>query len=138
MPGVTRCDLAKHILVIEDDADMARSVCDVLEAMGYGIISVESGRAALEYLRHGVLPSLILLDMMMPEMDGWQFRAEQQRLSRAAEIPVVVVTADGRAPSKAASIQADGWVEKPFAIATLLGEIERLIGVAEEEATPPP
>ena len=69
--------------------------------------------------------------MMMPVMDGWQFREEQRKLPALDSIPVLTVTADGDARGKAASIQAAGHVVKPFMIDRLLDEVERICGVPE-------
>jgi len=124
--------MAKLILIVEDDIDVAQSVADVLEAAGYRTTIAANGRAALDHLLkngHNGHPDLILLDMMMPIMDGWQFREEQRKLAALDSIPVVTVTADGDARGKAASIQAAGHVSKPFMIDSLLDEVERICGV---------
>jgi len=86
---------------------------------------------ALDHLRKNNHPDLILLDMMMPVMDGWKFREEQRKLPALASIPVVTVTADGDARGKAASIQAAGHIAKPVEIDSLLDEVERICGLPE-------
>ena len=101
---------AKHILIVEDDHDVAQSVAEVLEASGYGTGIAANGLEALDYLQTHTQTDLILLDMMMPVMDGWQFREEQRKLPAFDSIPVVIVTADGNARGKAEAIQADGLV----------------------------
>ncbi|MGH7272067.1 MAG: response regulator, partial [Polyangiaceae bacterium] len=75
-------------------------------------------------------PALILLDMMMPVMDGWEFRDEQKKMPEVFSIPVVTVTADGNARGKASSIGAAGHLAKPVSIDSLLDEVERLCGRA--------
>jgi CheY-like chemotaxis protein len=72
--------------------------------------------------------------MMMPVMNGWQFREEQRKLPALDSIPVVTITADGDARAKAASIQAAGHVAKPVTIDRLLDEVERICGVPEASA----
>jgi CheY-like chemotaxis protein len=123
--------MAKLILIVEDDHDVAQSVAEVLEASGYGTGIAANGREALDYLQQHEHPDLILLDMMMPVMDGWQFREEQRKLPVVGSIPVVIVTADGNARGKAAAIQAAGLVAKPVTIDGLLNEVERVCGVPD-------
>jgi CheY-like chemotaxis protein len=122
---------AKHILIVEDDHDVAQSVAEVLEASGYGTGIAANGREALDYLQTNTHPDLILLDMMMPVMDGWQFREEQRKLPAFDSIPVVIVTADGNARGKAEAIQAAGLVSKPVTIDGLLNEVERICGIPD-------
>ncbi len=123
--------MAKRILIVEDDLDVAESVAEVLETAGYCTAIACNGREALDHLRKNNHPDLILLDMMMPVMDGWQFREEQRKLPTLDSIPVVTVTADGDARGKAASIQAAGHVAKPVTIDSLLDEVERICGVPD-------
>jgi CheY-like chemotaxis protein len=124
--------MAKQILIVEDDLDVARLLGEVLEAEGYRTDIAANGYEALDHLqKNNHRPDLILLDMMMPVMDGWKFREEQRKLPAFASIPVVTVTADSDARGKAASIQAAGYVAKPLSIDTLLDEVERICGVHE-------
>ena len=124
--------LPKLILIVEDDRDVARLLAEVLETEGYRTAIAANGCEALDHLRKNHhRPDLILLDMMMPVMDGWKFREEQQKLPALASIPVVTVTADGDARGKAASIQAAGYIAKPLSIDSLLDEVERICGLHE-------
>ena len=123
---------AKHILIVEDDHDVAQSVAEVLESSGYGTGIAANGREALDYLKTNTHPDLILLDMMMPVMDGWQFREEQRKSPAFDSIPVVIVTADGNARGKAEAIQAAGLVSKPVTIDGLLNEVERICGIPDD------
>ena len=123
--------MAKLILIVEDDRDVARLLAEILEAEGYRTDVAGNGYEALDHLRKNGHTDLILLDMMMPVMDGWKFREEQRKLPAIASIPVVTVTADGDARGKAASIQAAGYVAKPLRIDTLLDEVERICGLPE-------
>jgi len=122
---------AKHILIVEDDHDVAQSVAEVLQSSGYGTGIAANGREALDYLQRNTQTDLILLDMMMPVMDGWQFREEQRKLPALDSIPVVIVTADGNARGKAEAIQAAGLVSKPVTIDGLLNEVERICGIPD-------
>jgi CheY-like chemotaxis protein len=122
---------AKLILVVEDDPDLAQLVGEVLESAGYRTAIAGNGVEALDQLRANTHPDLILLDMMMPVMDGWTFREEQCKEPALASIPVVAVTADGDARGKAAAIQAAGYVTKPITIDSLLDAVERVCGLPD-------
>ena len=84
-----------HLLVVEDDSDIRTAMVAILEDEGFQVTAHEDGRSALEFLRASVtaLPSLILLDLMMPIMNGWEFREQQLADPKLDKIPVVVVTA---------------------------------------------
>jgi len=75
------------VLVVEDDRDVRESLVAVLEDAGYRVMSAADGRAALDLLRAGPRPAVILLDLMMPVMDGFEFRAEQVRDPSLADVP---------------------------------------------------
>jgi CheY-like chemotaxis protein len=81
------------ILIVDDDTDVREVLGELLADEGYETRMCPNGRAALDMLRGGARPRLILLDLMMPVMDGWQFRAEQLRDAALRNIPVVVMTA---------------------------------------------
>src|SRR6516165_4861574 len=88
-----------RVLVVEDDHDVRVAVRLVLEDEGYQVDSVTDGRRALEHLeRSAQLPDLILLDLMMPGMDGWDFAARLRANPRLCSIPVVVVSAFDELP----------------------------------------
>src|SRR5205814_8831977 len=84
-----------RILVVDDDPDIRDSLREVLEDEGYDVSCVGNGREALDHLKAASpRPCVILLDLMMPVMDGWQFRREQKKLEpELANIPLVVITA---------------------------------------------
>ncbi len=119
---------AARVLIVEDDADVAGAMADVLEAEGYVVAIAANGHEALQQLESDDRPDLILLDMMMPLMDGWTFRAEQETRLPIASIPVVLVTADGHARSKASSLKANGYLNKPVTVDRLLDEVARFCG----------
>lgn len=118
--------MAGHtIMIVEDNQEIREALMEVLDEEGYQSIGVAHGEEALAQLRAGTYPHLILLDLMMPVMDGWQFRAEQQRDPALARIPVVVLTADGAAEAKARQLGATGHLHKPVHIEQLLATITR-------------
>jgi CheY-like chemotaxis protein len=84
----------KVILLVDDDADVRASVGTLLGLVGFHVEKATDGQEALSYLRTHPAPSLIILDLLMPGMDGWEFRKEQRRDSTLAHIPVVVISSD--------------------------------------------
>jgi CheY-like chemotaxis protein len=95
-----------HILIVEDDKDLRDTLCDALELEGYVAVCVENGQAALRHLSTGARPCMILLDLMMPVMDGWTFRRELMKDDSLAAIPVIVMTAAPQARAGAVASQA--------------------------------
>ena len=79
------------ILLVDDDADCREMLADLLSNEGYMVVSAANGRQALDYLS-GSTAALIILDLMMPVMSGWEFLAQQKRDDRVRSVPVVVVT----------------------------------------------
>ena len=82
-----------RILVVEDDEDAREAMVALLQMKGYRAVPAGNGKEALDYLNRAPVPDLIILDLWMPVMDGWQFRNEQIKDPRLAEIPVIVLTA---------------------------------------------
>ena len=115
----------RRVLIVEDDLDIRDVLTQVLEYEGYEVAAAGNGREALDYLRSHEKPGLILLDLMMPVMDGWQFRNEQQQDEALNSIPVVILSADGNAYQKAAVIRAAGYLRKPVELETLLDTVNR-------------
>jgi CheY-like chemotaxis protein len=114
-----------HILVVDDDEDTRNSMAMVLELQGYGVVTAANGQEALERLRDADLPCLILLDLMMPVLDGWQFRDQQRQDPALAPIPVVVVSAHGALDEKAAALDAAAYLRKPIELDQLLNTVQR-------------
>lgn len=108
-------------MIVEDARDIREIIARLYESEGYEVIGASDGSEALEKLREqSVLPTFILLDLMMPGMDGYQFRAEQEKDPRLASVPVIVMTADANAREKSIKIGAKGYIKKPAEISTLL------------------
>jgi CheY-like chemotaxis protein len=117
-----RDDARRNVLVVDDDRDVRDTVAEVLEDAGYLVTTAEDGWAALSHLRKSTkLPAVILLDLMMPTMDGWQFRAEQKKDPRLSPIPIVAFSARDHARP----LDAADWLRKPVALDTLLHVVAR-------------
>lgn len=117
-------DAAPRILVAEDDIDLGETVCEILRMSGYRATHAADGLAALQILGQGGLHDLILLDLMMPRMDGWAFRKAQLRDRKLKNIPVVVLSAAGETVKP---IQADSLLRKPVTPEKLLATIKRFL-----------
>ena len=118
--------MSKNILVVEDDEDITENVRALLESEGYQVSAAPNGRAALETLEGtSPLPSVILLDLMMPVMTGYEFREAQLTNPRIAALPVVLMTADGHIGDKATRLGAAATLRKPFDINELLRVVGR-------------
>jgi CheY-like chemotaxis protein len=112
----------KHILIVEDDKDLRDTLRDALELEGYAAVSVENGRAALRHLATGAKPCMILLDLMMPVMDGWTFRQELLKDRSLAAIPVVVMTAATAA--RASAVASHATLYKPLHMGRVIDVVQ--------------
>jgi CheY-like chemotaxis protein len=112
------------LLIVDDDPDILETMGMVLEACGYRVISARDGQSALDLLRGGEQPALIILDLMMPGMDGWTFLSEQQGDPALAAIPVVVVSGDTDAVHRAANHKVAAALCKPVDVDTLLAAVQ--------------
>ena len=117
--------MAFTILLVEDDFDVRQALAETLREEGYTVDCASDGVEALEYLRAGGEPGLILLDLMMPRMSGSEFRTAQVKDPALAHFPVVLLSADGRMREKAIALQTAGAVRKPIDLPELLRIIER-------------
>ncbi len=109
------------VLVIEDDQDVSDAMSETLGDAGYAVATARNGAIALSALRAArELPALILLDLMMPVMDGAHFLMVMRNDARLATLPVVLVTADGHATTKAARLGVQGGIKKPVQLNELL------------------
>ena len=117
-----------HILIVEDDLDIRESMTEILEDRGYAVSTAADGLQALQQLSDGAeKPDLILLDLMMPNMNGLEFREEQLKNVAHAAIPVAIISADGNIKEKSEKVRADGFLKKPLKIEPLMDMIERLL-----------
>lgn len=105
------------VLVVDDNPEIRSSLEEVLGEEGYTVVGVADGQEALDYLTTNEEPHVILLDLMMPVMDGWQFRTEQKKNPKLANIPVIVISAMADA---AQDIGAERVLSKPLSPEILL------------------
>jgi CheY-like chemotaxis protein len=124
------------LMVVDDDEEMREAVALALSGWGFRTVEQANGQAALEYLRHNERPDLILLDLVMPEMDGWEFRGEQLRDAKLADIPVVALSADESA--KARAVHAKAFIPKPVSPPALLSTIGEVLGEKSMPQRPAP
>jgi CheY-like chemotaxis protein len=113
-----------YILIVEDDDDIREALSQILELEGYAVREAANGREALDISAREQVPSLILLDLMMPIMDGWQFRSEQMKDPALAKVPVIVISADAGVHEKVASFGAASVLPKPISLDRLLRAVE--------------
>ena len=106
------------VLIVEDDIELREMMAQLLTLEGFQASTVANGREALDYLGRGDRPDVILLDLMMPVMDGWEFRRQQQSDPSVANVPVIVLSAlDYR---RAAEVDAVAFLKKPLDFDRLL------------------
>jgi CheY-like chemotaxis protein len=108
-----------RLLVVEDDDDVLEAYIDVLGDEGHEVVTARNGQEALDRLRSGLLPQIILLDLMMPVMDGFEFRAQQLADPAIAGVPVVVLTA-GAVTDRVRELHPLACLTKPFDLEELL------------------
>jgi len=122
------------VLVIEDDYDSRDMVCEWLRQHGYCCIEAVDGRDGLSRLEELPQLSLILLDLMMPGMSGWQFRAIQRGHARYGGVPVVVLTARATPHAESQSLGAKAVLMKPLDLRALLEVVQQYAGPPYEAA----
>jgi signal transduction histidine kinase/DNA-binding response OmpR family regulator len=115
------------ILVVDDDADVRMTIAQLLEDAGYHALTASDGLEALEILRREprLRPSLVLLDVMMPNMDGKQFREQQRSDAELGKIPVIVFSAHDQIAQIARALKADDYLAKPFDAVQLIDAVAR-------------
>jgi two-component system, chemotaxis family, chemotaxis protein CheY len=115
------------ILLVDDDDDLRDVLGELLEECGYRVATASNGMDALSYLREHDAPSVVLLDLMMPVMDGATFREEQRRDDGLSDIPVFVLTARGETDGNLHELGAARVFRKPIALTDLLAAIQSVV-----------
>lgn len=118
------------ILVVEDEDSVRDSIAELLELDGYTVVAARHGQEALDALAGGAQPNLIVLDLMMPVLNGWEFREAQRSSPDIAGIPVLLLSGAGGLDAEAAALGAAAYIEKPFDPECLLRTVARHIGAA--------
>lgn len=117
-----------QILIVEDDTDLREALTQVLRDEGYDVVEAAHGREALDCLRDGRRPSLILLDLTMPVMNGWQFRTAQRADPTLSSIPVIVLSAGQDLAKQMPVLGLREFIRKPIDLTSLLDSVSRLCG----------
>jgi DNA-binding response OmpR family regulator len=116
-----------EILVVEDDEAIRDAMRELLEDEGYQVTTAKQGREALSILEvTDHIPNVILLDLMMPEMDGWEFCGALRKIDRLASIPVLLLSAHTQASERVESLSVAGLLTKPLDIDKLLVALKSL------------
>jgi two-component system, OmpR family, response regulator VicR len=120
----------KHILCIEDDPEMIDLIRLILSRRGFEVIGAAGGKEGLEKVRQQ-LPDLILLDLMMPDMDGWEVYQQIKADEKTKDIPVIVVTAKAQSIDKVLGLhiaKVDDYIAKPFSPQDILNSVDKVFG----------
>jgi CheY-like chemotaxis protein len=120
--------MSGEILVVDDNTKIRDVIKESLNFMGYSVSLASNGLEALHILEEEPKPHLILLDLMMPVMDGWEFRMRQQQDPQISQIPTVVITADGNSTLNAKLMGAERGISKPFEMEELLEVVAKYCG----------
>jgi len=115
----------RAVLVVDDDEDIRLVISDVLELSGYRAVTAGDGEDALMLMARDPEVGLVLLDMMMPGVDGWEFRRRQLQDPTLARVPVVILSGAGGTEKIAHELGADGFLSKPVMKAQLLEMVKR-------------
>jgi CheY-like chemotaxis protein len=123
------------LLVVDDDAATRMLLTELFNANGYAVVLAENGEEGLKQLLD-YAPDLVVLDLQMPVMDGWRFRAEQQLLPnlRVSTVPVVLLTGTDNAAKSAEVLHAAGFIEKPFEPDLLLDAVLKALKTGQRAA----
>jgi DNA-binding response OmpR family regulator len=127
------------ILVIEDDDGIRDSLYCYLEIANATVITCADGKHAVDYLMVHPQPTLIILDLAMPKMNGWEFRSWQKRHPTLSKVPVIVYTAFHWTQEQQDQLQAAAYMSKPFNLVDMKETIEKVIAEIppNEDATKP-
>ena len=125
-----------RVLIIDDEADVRELFCDILRGAGFEAVSAESGAAGLEILRSDPRIRVVLLDLLMPEMDGWRFRHHQLSQPQYAAIPTVIVTGAPLGGAAHEQLQAADYLSKPVTRERLIGAVAKYCDPGSASGSP--
>ena len=117
------------VLVVDDEEPIRSTLTEALELEGYAVQAASNGAEAVELVRH-FRPSAIVLDLMMPVMNGWEFLERCRRDARCNGTPVLVMSAYSKLPPEAATLGVKACIAKPFDLDVLLGAVDRIVRTA--------
>lgn len=118
--------MGRKILLVEDDIAVLEATSEVLADEGYAVVTASNGQEALDRLDHS-MPDVVLLDLMMPVMNGWQFAQEFRKIPGAKKVPIIVLSAGRDVAQSARSLGASDYLVKPFDIEELLTKVSRVL-----------
>ncbi len=124
--------MSQQILIVEDDAALLEALGQVLIDEGYDLLSARDGLEAVNCLKKGNRPEVILLDLSMPVVNGWEFRMFQKRDPDLAQIPVILITAGGYTREEVAWLEPSALLPKPLDLPLLLSIIRRFCASTEQ------
>lgn len=113
-----------HILLIDDEPDLRECIAELLEGEGYKVTQAENGKAGLEMLKSGELPKIIVLDYMMPVMDGKTFCETAAKDDRVSKIPIILLTAANVPEDISGTMNIAAQLEKPIHIDKFLAAVK--------------
>jgi CheY-like chemotaxis protein len=124
--------MSQQILIVEDDSALREALGQVLMDEGYDLLSARDGLEAVNCLKKGNRPDVILLDLSMPVVNGWEFRMFQKRDPDLAQIPVILITAGGYTREEVAWLEPSALLPKPLDLPLLLSIIRRFCASTEQ------
>ena len=121
--------MSKTILIVDDEPDILFTVGQVLEASGYKVIKAKNGNEAIDKLKElGHCPDLVVLDIMMPDVSGWDVAAKLKECEKWQNIPIIFLTAKGDTMSIGmGNLSADDYIVKPFDVVDLKERIDKIL-----------
>ena len=120
----------KHIVCIEDEPEMIELIQLILNRRGFEVLGASGGKEGLKTVRE-LLPDLVLLDLMMPDMDGWEVYQQMKSEESTRNIPVIIVTAKAQNIDKVLGLhiaKVDDYIAKPFGPQELIDSVEKILG----------